>query len=77
MNSFSQPRYVAQCAVLFTTLLVCLVPSVLAQPQNVLYIIADDLGVDYTEVYQEGTDYPSTPNIATSPIYPRECTTCT
>ena len=30
---------------------------------NILFIIADDLGVDYTERYQEGSDFPQTPNI--------------
>ena len=37
-------------------------PFGLAQ-ENVLFIIADDLGVDYTSVYQEGSDFPATPNI--------------
>ena len=62
MDLLFQPKYVAKCTVLLTILLACFAP-LLAQQQNVLFIIADDLGVDYTEVYQEGTDYPSTPNI--------------
>ena len=37
--------------------------AALAQQQNVLFIIADDLGVDYTQAYQEGNDFPATPNI--------------
>jgi len=33
------------------------------QPDNVLVIVADDLGVDYVRAYGEGTNPPPTPNI--------------
>ncbi len=36
-----------------------------AQQNNVLIIIADDLGVDYMSTYEEGSDFASTPNINT------------
>ena len=48
--------------ILAVGLLLYLNLSAVAQ-ENVLFIIADDLGVDYTERYQEGSDFPETPTI--------------
>ncbi len=62
MNTYHTRKGIKQ-TVLLIVLQACFRLSASAQQQNVLFIIADDLGVDYTEAYQEGTDYPSTPNI--------------
>ena len=63
MSLFYRGASPVRFAVLFVALQTCFFFAAQAQSQNVLFIIADDLGVDYTEVYQEGTDYPNTPNI--------------
>ncbi len=39
------------------------IPAEALQPQNVILILADDLGVDMLAAYNEGTDFPNTPNI--------------
>ena len=50
--------------ILVLVMLVTAVGNVTAQPsQNVLVIIADDLGVDYLSVYGEGSDPAPTPNL--------------
>ena len=38
----------------------------LAQGDNILLIVADDLGVDYVNAYGEGTNPPPTPNMPLS-----------
>ncbi len=38
-------------------------PTAASQPQNVLLILADDLGVDILEAYGEGEEFPVTPTI--------------
>ncbi len=40
-----------------------LTPAAAAQPQNVLLILADDIGVDILEAYGEGEGFPVTPTI--------------
>ena len=49
-------------ALLFATLGAALGTALAAQ-QNVLLIVADDLGVDSIGCYQEGNDLPATPNL--------------
>ena len=44
-------------------LALCLAAFATGQNDNVLLIVADDIGVDYVGAYAEGTNPPPTPNI--------------